>query len=227
MDQLKIELDKLEKAKVVCKVQEPTEFVSSLVIVKKPKGLRICIDPQHLNTCILREYYKMPTFEEISAKMKGAKVFSTLDASSAFYQVKLTDDSSVYTTFNTPYGRYCYLKLPYGLCSAPEVFNRCFAEIFGHIENVGIYVDDLVIWSDNMKQHIETLSKVLAVAERANVKFNLEKCKFCINEIIYLGHKFSERGIEPDENKVKAILEMKPPTNGKQLQTFLGMLTYI
>ena len=228
IDSLKTELVKMEQLKVIEKIDEPTEFVNSLVIVRKPNGsLRICLDPQYLNSNILREHYYLPTFAEIASRMNGAKVFSILDANKAFWQIKLTEDSSKLTTFNTPFGRYCFLRLPYGISSAPEVFHRSFNEIFGNIEGVEIFIDDLLIWGKDVEEHNLRLNKVLEKARKRNVHFNLEKCKIGVSSVKYLGHIFSEDGLMPDEDKIKAIVAMKTPTNVKELGCFLGMITYV
>ncbi|KAK0139299.1 hypothetical protein N1851_024069 [Merluccius polli] len=123
-ERLKEELARMEKMKVIQKIDEPTEWVSSLVIVQKKTGaLRICLDPRALNKAIKREDFKLPTREEIMAQFAGAKWFSKLDASSGFWQLKLEEESSKLCTFNTPEGRYRFLRLPYGILSAPEKYD--------------------------------------------------------------------------------------------------------
>lgn len=134
---VKKELDMMESQKIIRKVTEPTEWCSSLVTVKKPEGLRLCLDPRNLNKAIVREWYQLPTFEELASKMAGAKVFSILDGNKGFYQIKLAEQSQLLTTFNAgSFGRYCYQRVPFGLCSAPEVFHRMFKEIFSGLPGV-------------------------------------------------------------------------------------------
>lgn len=225
---LKDELDRMESLGVIRKINEPTEFVNSLVIVPKKDGsLRICLDPQYLNENILREHYYFPTLDEISSKMANAKVFSTLDANKAFWQIQLTNKSSKLTTFNTPFGRYCFLRLPYGINSAPEIFHRSFSELFSDIEGVAVYIDDLIIWGKTKEEHDNRLKKILDRAREKNIRFNLGKCKIGLKEVKYLGHIFSKDGLKPDDDKIQAVLKMKSPTNVKELETFLGMITYI
>lgn len=225
---LKNELDRLEKLNIIKKVEEPTDFVNGLVIVKKAdNSIRVCIDPQHLNKCIKREHFKLPTFEEIAAEMIDAKLFSILDATSAFHQLKLTEKSSKLCTVATPFGRYRFLKMPYGLSPAPEVFHKEFSYIFEQVEGVTIFIDDILVRGRNKKEHDERLRQVLEIAKKYNIKFNLKKCKISVNKVKYLGHVFTDQGILPDENKIDAIIGMKNPTNVKQLETFLGMVTYI
>lgn len=228
MDPLKTELEKMEKLAIIEKVQGPSDWVNQFVIVRKPDGsLRICIDPTHLNKSIKREHFKIPSFEELCSKMPGAKIFSTLDADKAFWQIQLSEKSSHLLTFNTPFGRYRYLRMPYGITSASEIFQSIFHMIFGDLEGVIIYVDDLMIWGENEKQHDERVENVLKRAEQWGITFNLKKCTFNADEVKYVGHNFSKEGIKVDEEKVKAITNMERPKNKKELESFLGMLAYV
>lgn len=174
---VKHELDKMEKMGIVRKVREPSEWCSSMVTVKKPdNSLRICLDPQNLNKAIIREWYQLPTFEEIASKMEGANIFSILDGNKGFYQIKLDEESEILTTFNAGcFGRYCYKRMPYGLCSAPEVFHRTFKDIFDGLPGVEIYIDDVIVWATNKEEHNQRLEAVLERAKCANVRCaNLE-----------------------------------------------------
>lgn len=228
-EEVKAELERMENSGIIRKVVEPTEWVNSMVVVRKPdNSLRICIDPSNLNKAIVRERFHLPTFEDISFRMPEAKLFCTLDANKGFYHIKLHSDSQLLTTFNAgKFGRYCYQRLPYGLCSAPEVFQRTFGDIFGGLEGVQVYIDDIIIWAVDERQMKQRLELVLKKAECEGVKFNKKKCKFMVREVKYLGHVFSGEGLKPDPDKIKAVLEMEPPKNKKDLQTVLGIATYV
>lgn len=129
-DKLKEELERLETGKIIKKVSKPTDWVNPIVIVNKPNGkLRLCLDPVDLNKAIKREYYQMPTLDEIASKLTGATVFSTLDANQGFYQIPLATNSQDLCTFATPFGRYQFLRLPYGITSASEVFQKTFKQL--------------------------------------------------------------------------------------------------
>ena len=111
----------MEKLKVIVKIEEPTQWVNPIVIVEKPNGkLRICLDPRDLNTAVMREHYQLPTVEEITCRLSEAKYSTVLDASSWFWQLKLDEASTRLCTFNTPFGRYRFLRLPFGINSAPQ-----------------------------------------------------------------------------------------------------------
>ncbi|XP_030031283.2 uncharacterized protein K02A2.6 [Manduca sexta] len=228
LTKLKSELDNLEKIGVISKIEKPTDFVSSLVITSKPDGsIRVCLDPQYLNSQIKREHIMIPTLEEITSKLSGSTVFSTLDANKAFFMLKLSNDSKEFTTFITPYGRYYYNRLPFGLSSSPEVFHRVYKNIFKDIEGVEIYIDDVLIHARNEETHDKILEKVLKRAKESGIKFNIKKCQFKQKEVKYLGHILSSEGVKIDKNRVKAITEMREPKDQKELHRFLGMITYI
>ena len=123
MDPLKRELQIMENLNVIEHVTEPSDWVNSLVVVEKPNGqLRICLDPRHLDRAIKRQHLQLPTAEEIIAKMSSANFFTKLDASSGYWQIKVDQESSKLLTFATPFGRYRFKRLPYGIHSASEIF---------------------------------------------------------------------------------------------------------
>lgn len=133
-----------------------------MVTVIKPNGkLRICIDPRDLNKAIKREYYPMTTIEEISANMSNPKYFSVLDASSGFWQVKLNRESAKLCTFNTPFGRYMFKRLPFGISSAQDVFQAVMSEMFQDIDGVEVLVDDMLIQKRSMMPDWRRFSNAL------------------------------------------------------------------
>ena len=228
MNLLKSELEKMEQLAIIERVNEPSDWVNPLVITRKKDGnIRICLDPTELNKSIRRQHHSIPTFDELCAQMPNAKVFSTLDADRGFWQVKLTEKSSEYVTFITPFGRFKFKVMPFGISPATEVFQSCFDSIFGDIEGVIILIDDILVWGSNIQEHDARLKKVLDRARERNVTFNVNKCKFKKNEVKYIGHIFSDKGISVDPEKTKAIVEMSDPKNKEELSTFLGMLAYV
>lgn len=227
-ERLRKELNTLIDKGIVRKVEEPTDWVNSLVIVEKKNGdLRLCIDPRDLNKWIKREHYKLPTKSDITSTMAGAQLFSKLDASSGFYQVKLDEESATLCTFNTPFGRHCFLRMPFGIASAPEVFHRIVQQIFDGMEGVGVFLDDVVVWGATRAEHDERLRKVMAQARKTGMKLNKQKCQFGVRDITYLGDRLSAAGIQPDPEKVKAIKEMPQPKDKTELQRALGLVNYV
>ena len=119
------------KTGVVVKVDQPTNWVKNLVIVEKKNGsLRLCLDPRDLNKAIKHEHYKIPTMQEVASEFAGKTVFSTLDSKDGYWQVQLDEESSLLCTFNTPFGRYRFTRMPFGIKSASEVFQKKNEEAF-------------------------------------------------------------------------------------------------
>ena len=225
---LKEELLRMQRCGVIEKVEVPTDWVNSIVVVGKPDGkLRVCLDPKDLNKAIKRERFELPTRDDIFAGMADAKVFSKLDASQAFWQIKLGEQSQNLTTFNTPFGRYKYCRLPYGLCSAPEVFHKTMEVIMEDIEGVRVYMDDVVIWGVNLEEHNARLKEVLMRIQKYGLMMNWEKCKIRQEEITFVGEVLSRRGVRPSPTQIEAILNMKKPDCKEAVQRALGSINYV
>ena len=143
---LKEELAHLEKASVIKKEEEPTDWVSSLVVTEKPNGkLRVCIDPQHLNKALKRSHYPLPVIEDILPELADVKEFSKADLKDGFLQIQLDQKSSKLTTFQTPWGRYRYLWMPFGISPAPECFQRKLDQNLEGLEGIYKVADDILI----------------------------------------------------------------------------------
>ena len=119
----------MESLEVIAKVTEPTDWVNSIATPEKQRtgALRVCLDPRDLNQAVKREHYPLPTLEELTLMLSDTKYFSVLDATSGFWQIKLDEESSLLTTFNTPFGRYRFTRMPFGIHSAQEVFQKTMA----------------------------------------------------------------------------------------------------
>ena len=225
---LKQELDRMQEQDVIVKVSEPTDWVSSLVVVEKPNGkLRVCLDPRNLNKAVKRPHYNMPTLEDAVAKMAGAKFFSKLDAQSGYWQIRLDEKSSYLTTFNTPFGRYRFKRLPFGVISAQDLFQQKMDEIFEDMQGVTPLIDDVIIHGTTQEEHDRNLKAALDKATDSTLRLNAEKLTVGAEEVEYFGHLITADGLKPDPKKVRAIETMPPPTNKKELQTVLGMITYL
>ncbi|KAJ0183794.1 hypothetical protein K1T71_000217 [Dendrolimus kikuchii] len=228
MPKVKEELDNLVKMGIITSVSEPTDWVSQMVVVKKKDGsLRICLDPRPLNKALKRAHFPFPKIEDITARLAGAKVYCKLDAQSAFWMCPLDDNSSRLCTFQTEWGRYRFLRLPFGISPAPEIFHKVVHDTFQDIDQVATFQDDVLCWaeSENELQHI--LCKVLNRAKENKIKFNPQKCQFFVNEVTFLGHIISKNGVSVDKEKVKAVKELEPPKDKKALQRVLGMFNYV
>ena len=226
-DPLKQELDRMEKLGVITKVDEPSDWVNPLVVVEKPnKSLRICLDPRQLNKAIKREHFEIPTTDEILGQMIGGSMFSKCDCSAGFWAVKLDDASARLCTFSTPFSRYRFERLPFGISCAPEMFHKRIAQLFEGIEGVLTYQDDLICWASTEEEHDRRLKAIMERAQEVGLKFNFNKCQFKMPELVFLGHSLSKEGIKANKEKVIAIDNMPTPTNKQELQRFLGLVTY-
>ncbi len=132
MDKVKAELDRMQKLGVISKVSEPTEWCCPMVIAPKPNGqIRICVDLTKLNESVKRERYQLPSVDETLSKLAGGRWYSKLDAANGFYQIQLAKESRHLTTFITPFGRFCFNRLPFGISSAPEFYQKKMSELRG------------------------------------------------------------------------------------------------
>jgi hypothetical protein len=159
-------LNDMESKGIIKPVTDPTARVNSMVVNEKRSGkLRICIDPRDLNKALLREHYQLPTQEEITSRLAGAKYFNMLDATSGFWQMPLDEDSSYLTTFNTPFGRYRFTVVPFGLTFAQEVFRRTVHEQFRYLPGCETDIDDILIWGRTIEEHDRNLERVNVLTE--------------------------------------------------------------
>ena len=174
-----------------------------------------------------RERYQLTTADELFAKVRGARYFSTLDASSGFWQVPLTEESSHLITFMTPQGRFHFTRLPFGLNSGPEVFHRVMCNVLEGIEGAECYIDDVLIWAETQELHDARLKQVLERCRQRGVRLNASKCHFRRPQVKYFGNCLSAAGIHPDRSRVQAMLSMEAPKTREELRRFNGMVAYL
>ena len=192
-------LASMEKAGIVAKVEIPTSWISNTcttAVWKSGKAeVRICLDPRDLNKAVRRNHFNMPTLEDVLPELSNAKVFSLLDAKDGFLQVQLNDQSSLLTTFWGPKGKYRWLRLPFGLSSTPEEFQRRLQAVLYGIDCVVVVADDILIYGKGDSQeeardnHDEALLQVLRRARKYNLKFNKDKLRLHLPELQYIGHR--------------------------------------
>ena len=200
-DKLQAELREMESQDIIAKVTQPTDWVNSLVIREKENGrLRLCLDPKDLNKAIKREHHPIPTLEEITPKLSGAKLFSKLD-----------DESSYLTTFNTPFGRYRFLRMPFGLRMSQDIFQFKIDETYRDcLGAIGI-ADDVTVYGKNDKEHDLHLHETMERTRQAGIKLNDEKCDIKTKECNFFGILYTPDGVKPSPDKVRAIGSLEPP----------------
>ncbi|KAK2727383.1 hypothetical protein QYM36_008018 [Artemia franciscana] len=196
-----------------------------VAVGKKDGSLRICIDPVDLNKSIRRPFYPIPSLED--AKLHGVKYLSKMDARSGYWSLVLDDESADLTTFNTIFGRYRFKRMPFGIISAQDEFQRRMKEALEGLDGFAVIIDDLLVFGSTLEEHNKRLVAVLERARAKGIKFSKAKCSFCVTSVTYFGHVISEQGMQPDPDKLKAINNMSTPSNSEELTTLLGMLNYL
>lgn len=227
LPKVKKKLQSMVEQKVISPVTVPTEWCSGMVDIMKPnKDVRICVDLTSLNKAVKREIHPMASVEENLAKLQGSTVFTKLDANSGFWQMPLDEESRLLTTFVTPFGRFCFNRLPFGISSAPEIFQRTMTSILEGLEGVVCHMDDILIHGPTQESHDSRVREVLRRLQEAGLTLN-DKCEFSKRQIKFLGHIISEKGIEADPGKTKAVQEFPRPKNVTELQRFNGMVNQL
>ncbi|KAK3706897.1 hypothetical protein RRG08_051300 [Elysia crispata] len=181
---LREKLQETEQRQVNTPVNEPSDRVQNIVIAQKAhKSLRLCLNPKELNKNIKREQFEIPAFEQISAQLGSKTFFSILDQKDSYWQVKLNRSSSYLTKFNTPFGRYHFLMMPFGINSVSEILQKKAFQTFGDIGGVHCLPDDTLIAARNDEEHGRILQKVLTRAREYNVRFDPKKLQFKRHEV--------------------------------------------
>ena len=178
--QVQTELDQMEALVVISKVDIPTPWCAGMVVAQKPNGaIRICVDLKPLNECVLREVNPLPSVDEILAQLSGSKVFSKLDANSGFWQIPLAPSSRLLTTFVTPFGRYHFNKLPFGISSAPELFQKRMSNVLSGVKGSFCLIDDVLVFGKTQGEHDQRLADALKRIQSAGVTLNVFSAQVC------------------------------------------------
>ena len=227
-DKFKAKLDEMAQRGIIFKVEEPTPWVNSVVTEVKPNGeLRVCLDPTDLNKAVLREYHPIPVVEDIVPELNGSDLFTKLDLKDGYWHIKLDEESSYLTTFSTPFGKYRYGRLPFGLCVSQDVFQRKVDETFNPCEGTIGISDDVTLHGKGEKQHDERLHKVMEQTRKANLCLNYAKVSIKQPSVKFFGNIYSAEGVRADPGKVEAITALRPPENKGEVKSFLGMVNYL
>ncbi|KAL0174321.1 hypothetical protein M9458_030289 [Cirrhinus mrigala] len=226
-DKVRAELKHMEDMGVISKVTQPTPWCAGMVIVPKAQGkIRLCVNLTHLNKWVRRERQILPAVDQTIAMLAGAKVFIKLDATSGFWQIPLSQESKLLTTFITPFGRYAFNRLPFGISSAPEHFQRRISQMLEGCEGVVCHADDILVYGEDMHSHNVRLHGVLKRLQEEGLTLN-EKCVFAADNIMFVGHHITAERVAPDPGKVRAIMEMPEPTGVEGVRRLLGMDNYL
>lgn len=219
----------MKEAGILCEIHdEYTPWVNSTVVTTKPNGtIRLCLDPRDLNKAVKRNPYNVRTIDDVIPKIAGPTYFSILDARNGYWLVPLDEESSRLCTFSTPWGKYRWTRLPFGLTVSGGVFQEKMDAIFGNLEGLSGIADDTFIHRESEVAHDHHIINDLETARRNNVKFNPDKFQYKVKEVSFFGLVWTPDGLVPDKEKVKAIVGMPTPTNLAELRSFMGMINYL
>ena len=233
-EKYKAELKRLEDLSIITKVNEPSDWISSVVVVTKPNGkIRLCIDPKPLNKALKRNNYPLGTIDDVLPELSKARIFSVADVKNGFWHVRLDAESSKLTTFATPWGRFRWKRMPFGISPAPEEFARRLQEALEGLPGVRATADDILIWgvgeddAEAIKDHDRNLLGLLRRCESKGVILNKAKFKLKLKEVAYIGHLITSEGLKVDPKKVDAIVNLPRPTDRSGVLRLMGMLNYL
>ena len=235
------EIESLERAGVITKGM--SKWASPIVIVPKksaprePPKRRLCVDFRKVNELQQEvitagktkgqiSIHPLPKIDEMYAKLKGAKIFSTIDLRSGYHHIALGKSSRAKTAFVTLFGKYKFLMVPFGLAQAPAYFQLLMNKVLKGLKFAMTYLDDIIIFSQDELQHLEHLEIVFSCLQEVGLKMKRSKCDFFKSEIHYLGHLISPEGISLLPNKLDSIKHMPVPNSAKEIKQFLGLTGY-
>ena len=205
-----------------------SDWKAAIVPLLKKDGLvRTCGDYQlTVNQAAKLETYPLPKIDDLLTFLAGGKTFTKLDLVHAYQQVKLEEDSRKFVTINTHKDLFEYTRLPFGVVSAPALFQRIMENLLQGLKHVGVYLEDILVTDSTERDHLDNLAEVLKRLKSAEMRLKRSKCEFIFPAVEYLRHKISDKGLQPTEGKIRAIVEAPAPQNVSQLKAFLGMLNY-
>lgn len=221
-------LDKLLSEQIIRPSDSPYAF--PIVLTHKKNGeSRLCVDYRDLNKITVRDNFPTPLIDDHLDRLRDKSYFSSLDLRDGFHHVKVVDESIKYTSFVTPLGQFEFLRMPFGLTNAPRVFQRYVNDIFRDLvraDKVLIYLDDILIATQSIDEHLEILSEVFNLARRHKLRFRLDKCSFLYREIVYLGYLINESGIRPSTVNVESVINFPIPRNTREVHRFVCLASY-
>ena len=241
-DWVRKELEMLEKAGIISRSISP--WASSIVIVPKktepeqPPKKRLCVDYRAFNSLIppvtkahskakgVLTLVPLPKIDEIYARLRGSTIYSALDMTSGYHHMELSEEAKPKSAFVTTIDKYEFNRCPFGLAQAPAYFQRLVNKVLVGLPFTFGYLDDVLIYSPNMKTHLKHLRQVFQRMREADLRLKMEKCNFLKAHLQYLGHIISGKGIEPVPEKLESIKKMPAPTTPKEVKQFLGLIGY-
>ena len=213
---------------MITHVDEPMDWVFSITYIQKANGeLYLCLDPCDLNEAICHDHHKMPTVEEVAHEFAHSCFFTKLDAHHGYWSIVLDQDSSLLMTFNSPFGRYHFLQLPFGLVCSQDIFQKKMDQILEECQGCIGITDDITIHSCTEAEYNAHLQDLMHIACKYDLVFNPHKIYVKAQAINFFGCLYDANGVHPDPGKVNTIHALQAPMNVTKLQEFLGLVTYL
>eukprot|EP00105_Crassostrea_gigas_P033303 XP_011456634.2 PREDICTED: uncharacterized protein K02A2.6 [Crassostrea gigas] len=221
------ELDRLQQAGVISPVKF-SDWATPIVPLPKANGkMRICGDYKvTLNPAMKIEQYPLPKIADIFASFGGGQKFSKIDLTQAYLQMEVDEVSRNLLTINTHKGLFCFNRLPFGIASAPAIWQRAMNQVLTNIPKTKCILDDMIITGSTDEEHLQNLSLVLQRLEQYGLRANLDKCQFSKDQINYCGHVIDKAGLHTSNEKTNAVENAPTPENVSQLRSFLGLVNY-
>jgi hypothetical protein len=223
----KTEMKRLRDIDVFNKSSYSESAAPTFIQAKKTGDVRILTDFRRLNAQIERKPFPLPKISDLLRKLSGFKYATAIDLSMGYYHIPLDLEAHNLCTTILPWGKYQYKRLPMGMKTSPDIFQRIMYELLGYIPNMKVYLDDILITSNGtFEEHAVIMEQVLGRLQQANFRANLRKCYFGESKNYYLGYGITRDGIQPQPKKLEAILKLSPTKTKCQLRYFLGMINY-
>jgi len=224
---LRRQIDEWLKFEVIEPSTSP--WCSALVAVRKKNGkIRWCIDFRNLNSVTIKDSYPLPLIEDNLARLADSRIFSAIDGSGAFHVVELDDDAKPKTAFATPWGLFQFRRMPFGLCNAPATYSRLVQLALSSIpaSTCLVYLDDSLVHSNDLEQHMAGIKQVLTAYREAGLKIQPSKCAWFQSKVDYVGHTVSEAGVEPMASYLQVVKDWPLPKTIRDVRVFLGKTGY-
>ena len=230
VEPLKHEIDQMLDLGIIRKldINEATDWCHNLVLVHKPNGkLRVYLDPRTINKALCFNVHNARTFQDMMSTIRRITKVSQIDANCGFWTLPMDENSQLLTMFNTPWGRYCFIKMPFGLNQAECFFQFYMDQNFQDINSTtSMIAENIMIHGENDTQHDKHLLQVVNKCLEIGLKLNPDKCTFGETSVKFYRNSISKDGLKPDPVKVDIILRMPAPNSKTELSSFMGMCNY-